>query len=314
MITPVTFAYTTCRKHPRIEWFFDALKWQSQDEYPWLPIVVVDYYADQPGRREIFEALAGRKITHVLPKPNIWQGKYRKTPVDFSALSTAKNTAACYVKTKWVAFIDDLSVPMPGWFQALQRITEGDAIGCSAYFHVRDLVVHNGVPVTWDDNFKGIEKDCRWNDSTDGKPVPIAGNGMYGFPVIPIEALLSINGYDEDLDIVGIEDCTAGVYMEKAGYKFVYDKRMMHLEREEDHQKSPRLKCCTTKTSKVKGKNSHEYFCQLLSEGRSSSINNEYNLRDLRNTIINGGSFPTEFKTTHYWSNGTPIKEMHNES
>ena len=71
--------------------------------------------------------------------------KQRQTLEDWFNVANSRNTAICMADGEWIAFVDDLSVLMPGWLAlAGQAAMHPKTITLCRYAKVRDLVVENG--------------------------------------------------------------------------------------------------------------------------------------------------------------------------
>lgn len=133
---------------------------------------------------------------------------------------------------------------------------------------------------------------------------------MFGCSVaMPVDAILAINGFDEDCCLLGGEDYIAGLMLEKAGYRFIYDPRMMTLESEEAHHDGSGM----PRFDKGKSPNdkSHAILNMVLG-GRHVAPNyfGEGGLRALRQRILNGESFPICQVPQHDWYDGQPLSEL----
>ena len=113
----LTIVYTTARHEPRIEWFLDSL--YRQPDGPSCKVIVVD-----PFRKPAENA----SVRVVNPKPTVWQGPYRLTKQDWWAASNARNTGICLCDTDWVGFVDDRSVLIETWLEAVKAAKVGDRV------------------------------------------------------------------------------------------------------------------------------------------------------------------------------------------
>jgi hypothetical protein len=313
----LTIAYFTSRRMPMFEWFADSLNRETGGNYDGIRIVVVDRHVDREDRRtEIKGALcrwlpANPDFWHVAPKPTVWQGPGRLTKEDWFAASNARNTAICLAPDGHIAFVDDLSVLMPGWFAAVRRAIDGPAlrITCGAYRKVRDLVVDGGNVVSFTDHPGGI--DNRFALGNDERPVACEGNWMYGCSLVArIEAFLSINGFPEAwCDGMGFEDCIAGIMLEKQGYEFVYDRRMLTYESDELHGQLPVMKRSDF------GLSPNDKSHAVLNAARNGNgwhpnYFGDDGLRGLRARILAGDPFPPAAIPEHEWFSGTRLSEL----
>lgn len=318
------------REEPHIEWFLDSLRNQggfSSD----TRIVVVDYSGGSQKGIESLTGLAptipikdGEKfssfINVVRPKPCVWQGPNRLTKDNWFDASNARNTALCLAPDGWIVYVDDLSVLLPGWLNAVKDAMDGNYIALGAYKKVKKLIVENGEVKSFEEFPQGI--DSRWNYGSDHEPVPANGGMMYGCSVaMPVEALLTINGWPEDLCAgLGSEDYCCGIALENAGYTFKYDRRMLTLESEEDHHNGPVFRkedwhfengvpipggnggddCSHAALNIAK---QSKYFPHYLGEGFE-------NIRQLRDHVLKGGSFPIRQHPQHHWYTKIPLSEL----
>lgn len=301
----LTIAYLTSRKDPKIEWFFDSMGNQTDAvDGITISVIVVDFHYDErPGH---FEA---SNIKHVACKPSVWQGKHRLTSVDYFAASNARNTALCHAQDGWIAYVDDLSVLMPGWMNAVREAMNGHKVVFGAYKKVKKLKVENGIAVSYEEFPGGV--DSRWNSGRDGAPVVASGSWMFGCSLVaPVEAFLTVGGWPEALcDSVGGEDYVAGIMMQNSGYEFLYDRRMFTLESEEHHHEgtpmkridkgvSPRDKSHAILNTAMGGLRTHpNYF-------------GEEGIRGLRQRILKGEQFPIAQVPEHDWWDAQPLREM----
>lgn len=289
--------------------FFDSFHRECGGDYKDIKIVVVDFYADEPGRRDEFAKLAHSEITHVTPKPSVWQGKHRLTSKDYFAASNARNTAVCYAPDGWIAYVDDLSYLMPGWLACVRDAIAQNTIACGAYKKVRKLEVLDDGTAAYEVFAPGI--DSRLNHLPSGiKPTRVGGSWMFGCSVaMPVEALLKINGFDEDCDSLGSEDYIAGIMLERSGCTFTYDPRMMTLESEEAHHDGSSM----PRFDKGKSPNDKSHaILNMVLNGRNTAPNyfGEGGLRALRDRILNGGQFPISQIPQHDWFDGQPLSEL----
>lgn len=303
----LTIAYMTNRPDPKIRWFFDSLHRETGGDYTGIKVVVVDFHFGQPGRHPGCD-LSGVPLVHLAPKPTVWQGPHRLTSTDYFAASNARNTAICHAPDGWIAFVDDLSVLMPGWLSSVREAMAGGYIALGAYKKVKKLVVENGEVKSFEPFPAGV--DSRWNMGSDNYAVSAAGSLLYGCSLAaPVHAFLEINGFDESLDSIGMEDCAAGIMLERAGYSFRYDRRMLTLESEEDHAQLPVFKRVDKGVSP--NDSSHAYL-KMLNSGRNRAPNffGEGGIAELRKHILAGGEFPVVQIPAHHWFDGQPLSEM----
>lgn len=328
----LTIAYITNRRDCRIEWFFDSLKNEVAGDWSDIRVVIIDFFALEKGRRVRIAKAARIPITHSTPKPSVWQGPHRLTTQDYFAASNARNTALCYAQDGYICYIDDISVIVPGWLSQLREIMDKGQIALGAYIKVMDLKVTNGQIIS----FKGMEAqplddhelqeqylraagssypqgiDSRLAKTLDFGPITAGGSWMFGCScAMPVEALLDINGWDEDNDSMGSEDYCAGIMMEFAGYSFRYLPRMMTLESEElHHVEKPFLRIIKDDLTEIDA--SHKMLKMVKDGGRRRAPGylGDGGITKLRQNILNGAEFPVIKIPDCDWRDGQPLSEM----
>lgn len=283
-------------------WFFDSLNRECKGDFSGLHLVCVDLLAEERPMQMIWDE-------HVPPMPCVWQGPYRLTKRDYFAASNARNTALCLAPDGWIAYVDDLSVLMPGWLNSIREAMEGDYIVLGAYKKVLKLFVDEDGNARYEEFAPGV--DSRWDKGDPCKPVPAAGSWMFGCSLAaPVEAFLKINGWDADCDSLGSEDYIAGIMLDKAGYRFCYDRRMLTLESEERHHDGSAL----PRFDKGKSPNdkSHAILNMVLKGGRHTAPNyfGEGGIRAVRERVLNGEPFPIIQTPQHDWYDGQPLSEL----
>lgn len=309
----LTVAYMTSRKEPMFHWFADSFNRECKGNYENIKIVVVDFHADEPGRRDWLAKQAHCDITHVTPKPTVWQGKHRLTSVDYFAAANARNTAVCLAPDGYICFVDDLSVLIPGWLECVLKAMNGGYIICGAYKKVLALVVEKGEVVYYREHKAGL--DSRYAMGLADRPVPLPGGAVYGCSLaMPVEAILDVNGFPEDADCCGMgsEDYLCGLLLEQRGWKIMYDIRMQTLESEERHHWQKPMKRVIEK----KEGDSQDASWALLNPvvgGRMLKFKNyfgEEGIVGLRQRVLNGEPFPIMAVPEHSWYSGIPLKDL----
>jgi glycosyltransferase involved in cell wall biosynthesis len=298
----------TNRRNCRSDWFFDSLARQEVTGDPVrIKIVVIDFYAAERTAAE-----KARAHVWVTPKPTVWQGEHRLTTEDYFAASNARNTALCYADDGLVAFVDDLSVLLPGWLEAALTAERGHVV-LGRYAKVKNLIVKEGR-VDYYDPFPAGD-DSRWLEINKiGRPTRtrVDGGWMFGCSMCGhIDDFLDINGFDEDCDSMGSEDYIAGIMLEKHGVQLWYEPGMRTLESEELHHVEKPFKRIIKPSGKFRGKDASWTILDMVRHGGRSSAPNYCNLRMLRDVILNGvGVFPVAQIPEHDWRDGQPLREM----
>lgn len=297
----LTIVFTTARREPKIQWFLRSLHRETRGEYKDIRIVIVDFYAQE--RNSPFERF-NTDFHWISPKPNPWNGPYRLTKENWFAAANARNTGLCMALDGYVAYVDDLSVLLPGWLAQVRLAMQGSYVACGAYKKVKDLVVDKKGNVTSCEEFPaGVDNRLAHAQSI----TDCAGNWLYGCScAIPVEALLSVNGWPEDLaDGLGSEDYCCGLAMENAGWKFKYDPTMMTYESEELHHAEPAFKRSDYGVSPNDKSHKALHIAQT-----SKRFPNTYDIAELRQRILAGGSFPIRQNPQHDWYTKKHLSEL----
>lgn len=306
-MTPhLTICYQTCRADPKIEWFFDSLKREISslgESSPIITVVVVSFFVlDYPWLQP---GMFLHDLKVVPPKPNVWQGPHRLTRQNYFAAANSRNTGLCLAPDGWIAYVDDLSVLIPGWLKCVSEAMQGDYIMLGAYKKVKKLVVEDGVAKSWEEFPEGV--DTRWSHGAN-EPVPAPASFLFGCSFAStVEALLTVGGHPEYVDSLGGEDYCLGIALENNGFKLKYDRRALTLESYEHHYDGKQFK----RTDK--GVSPHDKSHAALRQAENSRYFENYysgGIRALRQHVLNGGQFPTDKVPQHDWFDGQLISEM----
>lgn len=303
----LTIVFTTSRKYPQWKWFADSLERELLQNAQQLPlkeikIIVIDLLASERGL-EFHDLPVGELCGFVqcTPKPTPWQGFHRQTQEDWFAASNARNTAIAMAPDGYIAFVDDLSWMMPGWLDAVVAAIAGGYIACGAYRKVFQLKPE--PQVTYVDNPHG--HDARWRYGRDGTAVPCQGNWMYGCSLAaPVQAFLDVNGYPESCDGMGYEDAVCGLVIQRNGYRFMYDRRMLTLESEEGHAQGPVMRREDPGVSP--NDKSHAMLARYATAKR---FDNPFDLSEIRAGYLKSGllEFPKPEASATEWFTGKPL-------
>lgn len=305
----LTIAYTTGRMEPKIEWFFESLHRETRGDCSDLDIIAVDSYFGTPGRHPNCTL---QEFRHVEPKPTVWQGPGRLTKENWFAKCNALNTALCLAKGPWIAFVDDLSVLMPGWLSAAREAIAGGYVACGAYRKVKNMVVEKGQLVSFDDHPSG--NDHRLAAAPTKRPC--GSSWMYGCSTVaPLEAWLEINGAPEALcDGMGYEDTTIGRMMMNNGRQLVFDPALMTYESEELHFVGPRMRredpCKGDPNAKPRDDKSHALVRISQTLKAHPNYFSEGGIRGLRERVQAGEPFPQAGIPEHEWFTGQRLADL----
>lgn len=296
----LSIVYLTCREEPKIEWFLDSLKRQVGDIY--VKLIVVDFY-----RRKRPLPLEGLPFETVWieGKPNHFNGPHKLTKDEWFAASAYRNSGLCHASDGHIVYVDDLSVLMPTWMDAVRDMMKSDYIVCGAYHKVKNLVVENGEVKSFEPG--GL--DHRFGYGNDSGPVPCEGGWLYGCSCGgPVEAFLSVEGWPEALaDGISSEDYCLGIVLSNAGYHLKYDRRMMTFESEELHHVGKVM------IRRDKGVSPNDKSHSLLSKVRGLKKFDNYfegGIRQLRLDTLAGKPFPPCRMPVLDWFDSQPIAEF----
>lgn len=290
----------TSRTNHQFNWLVDSLvKGGGFDGH----IMLIDLNRDDS---EELSLNCDLPFTSSQPKPNIWQGPYRKTPVDWWAKSNAINTALCLTKHEWIMFVDDRCVVVPGFMDAVREAMDKRYIMAGSYEKRIGLRVDDGYII---DMGELMAKDHRWGSDTE--PNPAGGEWLFGCCTLaPLEWWLSINGAPEKCDGLSFEDVITGFLFQNKRYPIRYDRRAKIIE-----DRSPEHIGTTLKRSskELHPHDTSDKAHKLLNwvRGGAEQSENGFDIRALRDSIQNGGEFPKpEDRDYHDWFDNENLKEM----
>jgi len=290
----LSIVYCTTREEPKIEWFIDSLKRQVGDVY--VKLIIVDLHRNTrplPLDGVPFETI------WIEPKPNHFNGPHRLTKDEWFAAASFRNTGLCHASDGHVVFVDDLSVLMPGWMDAVRDMMKSDYVVCGAYHKVKNLRVENGEVKFYEAG--GL--DHRYGYGNDSGPVPCEGGWLYGCSCGgPVNAFLDVEGWPEALaDGISSEDYCLGIVMSNNGVHLKYDRRMMTFESEELHHVGKVM------IRRDKGKSPADKSHSLLGKVRGLKKFDNYfegGIRKLRADTLAGKPFPpSRIPDRDWWDN-----------
>lgn len=307
----ITVAYITARHDPRPEWFLDSL-WRQLDGC-YCKVLIVDPYRNEAKNSSV-------RIVH--PKPTVWQGPHRLTKADWWAASNSRNTAICLCETEWIAFVDDRSVLVPRWLEAVKAAMEGHYVVCGPYEKVHNLQVAAGAAA----GGEKLEVDYSWDGKkTDGKdsrvayveehylhhktlsnPYDAPGEWTYGCSLaLPLEWALQVNGFSEDMDGASGEDYIFGLMLQNNGFPIKFDLRMKMIEDRTPGQLGPVM------IRRDKGVSPNDRSHWLLEKHRHlRRAPHQWDLRQVRAMVLAGHGFPVPSWPNRDPYDGQPLAEM----
>ena len=300
----LTVAIITSRFEPRFDWMFDSLAKQTGAKYI-SQLIVVDYFAEpnlpkstvdfQTRRDQVTLAARHAGLEHVLqwvvPKPNVWGGRYMVTQTPHWAAAVSRNTAFALCKNQYIAMLDDRCVIMPGWITAIRKAASEKYAVCGAYqkrvgMRVdHGVIVHGGI-VTGED---GREQHCQKNNLPN--PFKCGGEWMYGCNFsLPIEWTLTVNGQDELSCGIGMDDVFFGLHLGNNGFDIRFDKTMKIIEDRSADASAPVMRRDNkTKNANKLDDKDHQLLARMKPLKRANS---GMDLRKIRADVLAGKPFP----------------------
>lgn len=302
----LSIVYITSRMEPRLDWFFDSLR-LNPSYTDAIEIIIVDSNESRPPPEP------RPNVTYTHPKPTIWQGPHRLVKEQWWAASNARNTGICLSKGEWIAFCDDRCVLAPTWLESIRvAMRQGYAVAGS-YEKVHNLVVENGVIKSFEET---NGKDSRMLHADPKQAVRCPREWWFGCTnALPLEWALAVDGYSEFCDSVSMEDVIFGIHLYNNNYPMAYDMRMKVTEdrtpgqcgpsmRREDKGKSPEDKSHAM-LDRLKDRKTAEH-------GWEFDVPHRYikTLREVRDLVQRGESFPVPIGPTKDWYDAQPITEL----
>ena len=316
-----TIVYLTNREEPLLHWTVESLGLQiPESERGNVQIVVVDKFAEDEGRRgwakaQLESGLKGCDFVHTPAKPNVWSGPCRLTSEDYFAPSNYRNTGILLAKAPVIAFLDDLSVVCPGWWDHIKQVHDSQEVILGTYEKHRHMYVEGGVLVYSDPHTVSVDSrrsTALMRSSDRINPISCSGSWMYGCSfACPTEALLQSNGFDEDCDSMGSEDYITGMIMEQKGWNFKFCPGMKTIESDTHHEFGE----VATRVIKPMGDTDASYVILnwVKQNGRDKCAfysNDHLTLRDAREKVLSTGILPECSIPEHDWRDGTPLRNM----
>ena len=268
-----SIAHFTNRADPKFDWFVDSLCAQLPDDVE-VDLMFIDLRLDyDKERKDYLKKIVNDRLAyrHLPPKPNPWQGKYRKTLADFFCASNARNTAFLHAQSDYIMCVDDVSILMPGYVKRVLRAVKHGYTVLGAYKKATKMEVKNGELLsfgnesvdsrwawaeqqakatqlhaeTWrkekvkypdDAGIDKIYKDAMKQVILDSNFVKAPSSILYGCSFgLPLDLALEVNGFDESYDGMGFEDPDFGTRVFRLNDEMYYDRGLLTIESEEGH-------------------------------------------------------------------------------
>ncbi len=296
----LSLVYITSRYEPHVEWFLDSLYRQPGGKE--CEVIIVD-----PHRPESSYG----KMRVVNPKPCVWQGPHRLTKQDWWAASNARNSGICLCDTEWIGFVDDRSILLPHWLEAVADAMNGEYAVCGPYEKVHNLEVESGklacyTPTHGKDNRLVYVEENYLQHKHLSNPYDCPGSWWYGCSTaLPLEWALRVNGYDETCDGLGAEDSIFGLMLEANGLPIRYDTRLAIIEDRTPGHLGPVMH------RKDKGVSPDDKSHWLLNKLKTRTrALHQWDLRQMRAVALAGKGFPVSSWPNRDPYDNQPLSEM----
>ena len=293
-------------------WFVNSFHRECEGDYTDMKIVAIDFYADYPGRREAFSAVSKAPLTHIPPMPNVFCGPHRLTQSNYWAVPVFRNTALCVAPDGYIVYVDDLTVLLSGWLAEVRNAMKEGYIACGTYQKVIGLEVDDEGRVRGYLDFPpGHDTRCKQVFTTD--PTPCSGGWQYGNVALPVEALLTVNGYDHRASVISGEDYICGLMLEKHGYKHKFCPRMATFESEERHHLPGEnfKRIIKPGTPASNNYDASHVILRRVQSGEWSKADAQPDMRALREAVlIRNEPFPIPTEPTTDWFDGQKLSEF----
>lgn len=295
----------TSRPEPEFRWLIDSLRPQILSDER-IVFWIVDGYLNRDTADRFQPIGIKNGYGHSFVKPNIWQGEYRKTPVDWWAKSSAINTALCLCKTEWIMFLDDRCVLMPGFMAAVRDAMKGNYIMAGAYEKRTEMTVEDGVIKN-----AGIITGRDGRARGDLAARSCSGQWLFGCCTLaPLEYWLNINGAPEECDGLSFEDVIIGLLFENNGYPIKYDERALMIEDRTPEMLGDPMRRSSKESHPHDTSDKAHTLLKWVRGGAKRSIN-PFDIRELRERIQIGEPFPVPEDRDYFdWHDGENLKDM----
>ena len=226
----LSIIYCTARKQPKFEWFVEYIvKEYNGNVTDEIIFVDIFLYFDQ-SRREYLNKIVNDRFDyiHLEPKPSMWYGHHKKTKTNFFDASSTRNSGLIVCSGEHIVFIDDLSIPMPGWISYHKKAAEDDVVLAGLYDKVYDIEIEDNIVSGFRLHDSIIDGRVNYTEN-DYIKIP-SGWCFTGNLSVPYHFIEKINGFDELYARHGNEDCDFGVRLEHAGASIFLEKKCKLFE------------------------------------------------------------------------------------
>lgn len=316
MLSDITIAYFTCRKDPKIEWFFRSLNRELKGKWQNINILVVDYWFDDDRYNDFkkhWSIYQDCTVMHISPKPCPIQGKYKVTKNEYFAASNSRNTAFLNCTTGYIVCIDDLTVLKEGWLDVVKWAKLNNYVVYGSYAKVKDLICNEDGSYSYTDFPPGL--DSRFNNPqiSNDFATKVGGSWLFGCSFgMPLKLAILADGFDETCDGQGAEDYDFGIRIGRLTNDIYYSKKMFTYEDEDLHFSPGNIKFI--RESKVLTDNTKmKQFIGMMSD--HAMLQNVLHSNHLPFTPNNLAKGRQENKNINFqdmtdWRDGTKLTDM----
>jgi hypothetical protein len=330
--SPLTIAYFTCRRDPKVEWFFRSLNRELKGDWTNVKILVIDYlFQYEPeARLEYYRAsykdiksgnLMDEQVTVISPKPSHCQGKFKVSRNDYFAASNARNTAFIHCTTDYIVCIDDLTVVKEGWLDVVLWGLQNSFVILGSYAKVKQLECDMTGTYKYNQESLTAGLDSRFKNPViqSNAPTKVAGSWLFGCSFgMPLKLALEVDGFDEACDGQGAEDYDFGIRIGRITTEIYYSRQMFTYEDDDLHFAPGNVKFI--RTSKVLtadtlmkdkiGVSSDHAMLQNVMKTNSPKPFLPSNLREAKASLERGEVAAPDFTNARDWRDGMLWSEM----
>lgn len=306
----LTIGFCTNRDKPQFQWFLDSLIPQVRDDDR---IQVLAIASDNSRDISLIGAPSPTKFECHPAKPTVWSGASRLTKEDWWSKSNFLNTALCLGNHEYFCTMDDRSVILPGWLDAIRRQQESPFpyVLLGRYEKRVGMKVENGV-ITHGGKIVGVDSRFEYCEQHYEKrgmkpPFKAPGEWSYGCTIcLPLEWALRVGGFEEEhCDGLSGEDYIFGKMLENNGYPLFYEPRMIMVEDRTPEECGP-VAIRRDKGVSPKDK-SHAALDKL--KGLKHTLN-KFDIRQLRHDALARKPWPPPSGSATDWFDNQPLSEM----
>ena len=215
--------YLTGRREPCVNWLLEGLG-QQAEKADKITLVVIDQLKAWEADRGLAALGVGALpacvdcVLHFAPKPNPWSGPARLTSREWWSKSNSANTGIVRAPADvdYLVFMDDRAKIGPNWLKAVRRgFRKRSSVLAGTY---ERLETKDDQTVMVGDHRRDRYPKGREN---------CEGGWCYGCVIaLPLEWVLTVNGFEEGCDSLTGEDYIFGKMLENAGYRIDFSTEL----------------------------------------------------------------------------------------